>query len=313
MKKTMLFILSILMVISFAGCRAINEQNSSFYYEEYEIVKENGTQSVSVKKDNETKTYKKIVKTPIKTETTESESAIENTENKPPKARTFKINDKFFEVSFIETEETGRYAETDRKTNVYHAEDKILRLEYDFITDELLFAMVEMEETDKKITKQEAKKIADDFINLHADISGYTFKEVSENEYEKNYCVIYSKYIDGYYSAQMVSAYVTYDGNIEKYYNESFIFDGIDTNIKIDIKKLDKKLDKELKKVYGKDIEYTASTIIINLEENKELVMRYYVQMQKKDDKTGETVVDGIFASVGIKNNDVRLSKIEAM
>ena len=248
-------------------------------------------------------------------ETEESESETESAEPDIEKTKTITLNGKTYTADFVKTEENCRsIIGYDRKTNIYETEDELLQLEYDFITDDLLSVIIlETEETDKKITKDEAKEIADNFINQHADISGYTFKEVSENDYEKNYCVTYSKYIDGYYSAQMVTAYITFDGNIKKYYNEDLIFEGIDTNIKIKIEKLDKKLDKELKKVYGKDVKYTASTIIINLEENKDLVMRYSVELQKKDEETGETVVEGVFASVGIKNNDVRLSTVEAM
>ena len=59
MKKATLFILSILMIFCFAGCKAVNGENSSAYFEEYEVVNEKSTQNVSAKKDNKTKTYKK--------------------------------------------------------------------------------------------------------------------------------------------------------------------------------------------------------------------------------------------------------------
>ena len=370
MKKTTLFILSILMIFSFVGCKAVNGENSSVYFEEYEVVKEENAQNVSAKKDNKTKTYKKTVKTPVKTETEkseepktaaeninsepeiaektesvvydnteikevsateenesqsldvadestpeseESESETESTEPEIEKTKTITLNGKTYTADFVKTEEKGRDIVCERETNAYETQDKSLQLEYDFITDELLYANVETEETDNKITEDEAKKIADNFINQHTDISGYTFKDVVVNERKRTYGLIYSKKIDGYFSAQTITAYITFNGDIKRYYNEGYKFESIDTDIKIKIKKLDKKLDKELKKIYGKDIEYTASATMIDSDKNNELVMQYYIEMQIKDLETGEKIKEGAFASVSIKNNTVEIYQNEMM
>ena len=359
MKKASLFILSILMIFCFAGCKAVNGENSSVYFEEYEVVKEKDTQKVSAKKDNKTKTYKKTVKTPVKTETEkseepktaaeninsepeiaektesvvsdtteikevsateenvsqpldvadestpeteESESEMESAEPEIEKTKTITINGKTYTADFIKTEEKGRDIVYERKTNAYENMEQSLQLEYDFITDELLFARVETEETDKKITKDEAKKIADNFINQHTDISGYTFKEVSENEDDKNYCIIYSKYIDGYYSAQTVKVYVTFDGNVKRYYNNKFVFDGIDTNIKINIEKLNKKLDKVLKKSYGKKVKYNASHTTLKLDDNGAMAMYYSVKILETDPKYSDKNTNIAFAVVPLNN-----------
>lgn len=312
MKK--LLILAVALTLLLAGCSNAGETfSSSFQYEEYEIAADASSGQINIVSENN-----EPESTPKENSTISSVPAETKKENKdttktePDKTKTITINGKIYTANFAKTTDKAIYVlKCERKTNVYYTEDRRLSLEYDYITDDLLYAKVDSAEESNNITKEKAKENANDFIKTQCDISDYAFQHIHiEND---GYYIFYSKQIDGYHTSQTINVKVLSNGNIERYSHNKFVFENVNTDVKINLKELENKLAKKLKETYGKDIKYTATPGIIDLYNTGELVMEYSVQRVVENIVPDEQYKNYHKCYVSLNNDNVYVHSYEKM
>lgn len=164
----------------------------------------------------------------------------------PAKTKSVNTNGKTYTADFKEV--TISDNNNKREINVYSTDDNSINLKYDRMTGDLLYAKFRTSlDAERKISKEQAKKIAEAFIKTQCqDFELYIFDGITENE-SSGYFVNYSKHIGGYRTKQTILILVRFNGNIGLYSHNKFAFDGIDTNVKIDADKLAKELDEKIK------------------------------------------------------------------
>lgn len=195
--------------------------------------------------------------------------------------KSMNVNGKIYQINFKEIENSPD--NNNRKARVYRCEGNNTVLKYDYSTNELLSAYFDITEQSKeKITPEKAKSIAEKFIKAQCDASEYSFARISDLS---KYWITYYRYIQGYRTTQKITVIVTHSGDIESFSNNKYLFDGIDTDAKIDQKKLDKRLDDYLKQKYGSSIDYFVKNRYISLDSNKKYIMVYTVEISLGDGK----------------------------
>lgn len=219
-----------------------------------------------------------------KSEKVESKEVKPEPQTPPPSEKTKSINanGKTYTADFKEI--TKSYDKNKRDLYVYYTDDRSVEFQYDCITGDLLNASIRFtNEPEHKITENQAKAIAEDFIKKNCnDFSSYTFDEIIFNE-TSGYIIYYSKHIDGYISVQRIGVRLTGDGNIKSYYHNKYVFDGIDTNVKIDGDKLAKELDEMIKKRHPKMVSYTVMYQAVDIDHDGNLAMRYSVDVVQEE------------------------------
>ena len=85
------------------------------------------------------------------------------------------------------------------------------------------------DKTESSISIEDAEQIAYETASAKCNINEYVLSETKE--VLGGYLFKYSKYIDGYRTAESVSVTVAYDGNIYKLALWTDIFDGIEIKI----------------------------------------------------------------------------------
>lgn len=298
MKKTVIIAISILLVLVLAGFTIYAVSNNDFQRTEKT---ESTLEQSKTPKNEEIEQSTAIVKTEENTITAKvgeknkvhissKAVAVENNETVSKdefgKTKSINANGKVYELLFKEIRNSSE--NKNHKVRVYNLKENNTELEYDLLTGELLTAYFDIpDETNQKITAEEAKSIAEEFIKSQCDISEYSFTRVSDLS---GYWVTYYRYIQGYRSEQRITVIVSLSGEIESYSHNKYLFDGIDTDKKINTKKLDKRLNNHIKKEMGASVKYETISQYIALDHEGKYSMVYTVKfIDNKDEEDFET------------------------
>ena len=192
-------------------------------------------------------------------------------------AKTFNIES--VEKRFVY--DTTKPATTRRSHNIdiYFADDGA-KVEIDSVTGRFIGYSaadgVMSEDTGRRITAEEARSMAEDFINRYGSMQNLDFEGVKYNESLDGYYVDYVRYVAGYRTPEGIDVTIGANGKILSYLSNPHVFDGIDTDrITVDDEKVMEKINAAVEERFsGKDYAVTDLRLIA---ESGRLKMEYFV------------------------------------
>ncbi len=218
-----------------------------------------------------------VVKDDIKETNKLDMNSNSKTQNSNAEVKTLAVNNEKITLNFEKTEKAHLWRE--RGLKVYCNENNDTILKYDAKTDELLQANFEIneDESQKKITEKQAIKLVEAFVKEHCDLAEYTLDFVKSTMNEKYYLFKYSKHIQGYESEQFISVIISTNGQIKSYSHNKYVFEGIDTTVKINRADLDLKLKKLVNPNDEDEISYIITKRVVGVDEDNKLVMEHWL------------------------------------
>ena len=268
MKKTLIIIFSIILCIALAGVAvALGGEGGIIKKDEPVSQTENEAQSSAQKQEQ-------------KIEETETLSA----EDKALKAEIAKISDT--KIDFRAEKEQvfsdNNYALTFKEINTQFTdkgEEKLdyigktkegydIKCTYNLKDGKLFTARWSLPKTEKQaasISMDKAENIARKYAAEYCDLNVYSLSYAKERTNE--YAFVFTKFIDGYETADQVDVKVDFYGNLIYLRNNTGVFD------EFDIESIDEtKLLETLESKIGKDMEYTIDSQRIIVEDGKPMM-----------------------------------------
>ncbi len=266
--------IAFILMFSLTACKSSPEEISSIIWLETEIISspaepvESKTEAVASKQETQPQPKKEEVKTKITEETKEKE--LQPLEPEPEK--TFVLQGKAITLRYVE--------KVQPKNPNYHAwyvyeNDNNIDLHFDVYTGQVVSVfniehLNNPNQDGKEITEEEAIKISEDFVTENGyDLKRYTrtrceFKQSPGGHYSEGiYTINYSRFYEGYRTADWLMFEITKSGIIRNFHGHPFDFKNVKM-VSVDKVFLTEQLNKALEEIKSKKTPDSTAEYIVN-------------------------------------------------